>query len=237
MELTLASAFSQEGLIGHAAYVFLVLSMLMRTLLWLRILVIVSATLGISYSAFILNDPVSTFWETCLVVVNIVQLLFTHWRSLRARFTTEEQRFVDRHLPGLTRAAARALLDRGKWITVPAGSALAVEGQAVAHLSYIAAGDALVEVGGQRVADCRAGDFVGEMTALTGLPATASVVAKSPVTLWQIEAATLRGLALRRDDLSREIEAAFARNYRDKIVAMNRVVLAGLPAAAVLTAS
>jgi hypothetical protein len=50
MELTLASAFSQEGLLGHAAYVLLVISMLMRTLLWLRILVIASAVLGISYS-------------------------------------------------------------------------------------------------------------------------------------------------------------------------------------------
>ena len=46
MELTLASAFSQEGLLGHAAYVLLVLSMLMRTLLWLRLLVIASAILG-----------------------------------------------------------------------------------------------------------------------------------------------------------------------------------------------
>ena len=60
MELTLASAFSQEGLLGHAAYVLLVLSMLMRTLLWLRLLVIASAILGISYAAFILGDPVST---------------------------------------------------------------------------------------------------------------------------------------------------------------------------------
>ncbi len=103
MELTFASAFSQEGLLGHAAYVLLVLSMLMRTLLWLRLLVIVSATLGISYSAFILGDPVSTFWESCLVLVNIGQLLITHWRSLRAQFSEAEQLFVDQHLPGLSR--------------------------------------------------------------------------------------------------------------------------------------
>jgi hypothetical protein len=36
MEFTLASAFSQEGRLGHSAHALLVLSMLMRTLLWLR---------------------------------------------------------------------------------------------------------------------------------------------------------------------------------------------------------
>ncbi len=93
------------------------------------------------------------------------------------------------------------------------------------HLSYIARGAVEVRVGDLRVAECRAGDFVGEMTALTGLPATATVIARGPVTVWQIDAPALRQMTRRHDDLSREIEAAFARNYRDKIVAMNRLVV------------
>lgn len=227
MELTLASALSQEGLLGHAAYVLLVISMLMRTLLWLRLLVIASATLGICYSALILGDPVSTFWESCLVLVNVAQLLITHWRSLRARFTDAEHSFVARHLPGLSRGEARALIDRGTWAEVASGTCLAREGQPVHHLSYIAQGTASVCVGGHRVALCRAGEFVGEMTALTATPATATVTAEGPLTIWRIEAAALRDMTRRHDTLSREIEAAFARSYRDKIVAMNTLVVAG----------
>lgn len=227
MELTLASALSQEGLLGHAAYLFLVGSMLMRTLFWLRILVIVSAILGISYAAFILGDPVSTFWETCLVVVNIVQLLLANWRSLRARFTDREQGFVARHLPGLSKGEARALIDRGEWVRLEDGACLAVEGEPVDHLSYISDGRAEVRVSGARVSDCGAGDFIGEMTALTGMPATATVVARGPVTLWRIAAEDLRAVTGRQDAVSREIEAAFSRNYRDKIVAMNRLVASG----------
>jgi hypothetical protein len=227
MELTLASAFSQEGLLGHAAYVLLVLSMLMRTLLWLRLFVIASAILGISYSAFILGDPVSTFWETCLVVVNIAQLLTTHWRSLRARFTEVETHFIARHLPGLGRGDARALIDRGRWVVLEAGACLAVQNEPVEQLSYIANGEAEVRVDGVRVSACGTGDFVGEMTVLTALPATATVIALGPLTVWQIDAPRLREVTRRRDDLSRELEAAFARNYRDKIVAMNQLVSAG----------
>ncbi|NKX46262.1 cyclic nucleotide-binding domain-containing protein [Roseicyclus persicicus] len=228
MELTIASALSAEGLLGHAAYVLLVLSMLMRTLLWLRLLVIASALLGISYAVFILGDPVSTFWETCLVVVNIGQLLITHWRSLRARFSDDEAHFIARHLPGLTRGEARALIDRGRWVALEDGACLAVEGEPVERLSYVAEGAAEVRVGGRAVSACGAGDFVGEMTVLTGLPATATVVATAQTVVWQVEAPVLRDLTRRRDDLSRELEAAFARNYRDKIVAMNRRAVAGL---------
>lgn len=225
MELTIASALSQEGLLGHAAYVLLVTSMLMRTLLWLRLFVIASALLAICYAAFILNDPVSVFWESCLVLVNVTQLVITHWRSLRARFTEDEAAFIALHLPGLTRGDARALIDRGRWQALVQGDTLAVEGQPVDHLSYIADGAVEVLVEGRRVATCGPGDFIGEMTALTGLPATATVTAAGPVKVWRIEAANLREMTRRHDVLSREIEAAFARTYRDKIVAMNRMML------------
>jgi hypothetical protein len=222
MELTLAAALSAEGLVGHLAYVVLVLSMLMRRLLWLRLLVILSALLAIAYGAAILGDPVTVFWETLLVVVNIGQLLITHWRSLRARFSPDEQALIARHLPGLNRGEARALLDLGRWTDLTDGAPLTREGVPVAHLSYLAAGQAEVRVAGMRVSDCRAGDFVGEMTALTGLPATATVMACGPITVWQADAAALRAAVARHDSLAQALEVAFARSYRAKIVAMNR---------------
>ena len=227
MELTLASALSQEGLIGHASYVLLVISMLMRTLLWLRIFVIASAVLGISYSVFILSDPVSTFWETCLIVVNVAQLLLANWRNLRARFSDDERTLVGRHLPGLSRGEARALLDAGTWHRLEDGAPMTTEGVAVDHLSYLAQGAASVEVGGVCVSHCREGDFIGEMTALTGLPATATVRAEGECLVWRIEAGRLRAVLRTRSALEREVDAAFARNYREKILQMNDLVASG----------
>lgn len=226
MELTLESALSMQGLPGHAAYVVLIASMLMRTLLWLRILVIVSAIMGIGYASLILHDPVSTFWETLLVLVNVVQLLRTHWRSLRARFTATEAEFVALHLPGLTRGEARAILDAGAWVKFPEGHVLSSEGQPVGHLHYIAEGHADVEVAGERVSVCSRGNFVGEMTVVTGAPATATVsIGSATAVLWRIEADRLRRILSAQDRLSREVDAAFARNYRDKLARMNRRAL------------
>lgn len=228
MELTLASAFSSDSLLGHLAYIVLVASMLMRTLLWLRILVIVAAVLGIAYAMLILSDPVSTFWETCLVVVNIGQILRTHWRSWRAKFTGSEAAFVARHMSGLGKGDARALLDLGKWHALPDGAVLANQGQAVPCLSYLADGVAEVLHGDVIVAQCTQGTFIGEMTVITGAPATATVRTAGQVTVWQIEADALRALLARADDTARELDAAFARNYRDKLVQMNSLVADGL---------
>ena len=51
MELTLESAFSTGGLVGHFAYMLLVISMLMRRMIWLRIFVILSALVAIALMA------------------------------------------------------------------------------------------------------------------------------------------------------------------------------------------
>ena len=101
MELTLDSAFSTGGIVGHLAYVLLIASMLMRQMVWLRLLVIASALVGILYSIVWLSDPVSSFWETLLVTVNVVQLGITWRQNSRARFSARELSFTSRRLRGL----------------------------------------------------------------------------------------------------------------------------------------
>jgi hypothetical protein len=75
MDLTLESAFSTGGLVGHASYLLLVLSMMMRGMTLLRIFVILSAFVSILYDMVWLKDPVGVFWESMLVLVNIVQFV------------------------------------------------------------------------------------------------------------------------------------------------------------------
>ncbi|MFK7876591.1 MAG: Crp/Fnr family transcriptional regulator [Paracoccaceae bacterium] len=221
MELTLEAALSGDSVLGHIAYVFLIASMLMSTLLWLRILVILSAILAVLYAVLILQDPVSMFWEALLVIVNVAQILRVHWRSLRARFTEVEAAFVADHLPGLTRGDARALLDKGVWHSADVGDILATQGAPITHLHYVATGKADVINNDTRVAECRPGSFVGEMTVLTGGPATATVQVCESAMLWQVRADVLRKVLAGRDPSAAELEAAFARNYRTKLAQMN----------------
>jgi CRP-like cAMP-binding protein len=97
-------------------------------------------------------------------------------------------------------------------VTAEAGAEVAKEGEAGREFFVIIDGTAEVVIGGRSVAELGPGDFFGEMALLDQSPRVGSVVAKTPMSLYRIEARDfsrlidevpflgkklLRGLALR----------------------------------------
>jgi hypothetical protein len=221
LELTLESAFSTGGLVGHFAYLLLVISMLMRSLFWLRVLVIASALIAITCAAVWLNDPVSTFWESALVIVNVIQITIEWRANRRARFTPEEQAFVNARLQGLGKFEARRLLDLGSWIDAPEGTRLTRQGELVENLVYLTEGTVAVMVGGRRVATCAPGSFVGEMSLVGGGPASADTVVETSARYWAVPMATVIKLRDQNSRLVAALEVAIAHDLKSKVVAAN----------------
>lgn len=230
MELTLESAFSSQGALGHSAYLLLVLSMLMRRMVWLRVLVIASAMVAIAYAALILTDPVSTFWESLLILVNIGQLTLSWWLDRRTQFDPREERLRRLHFPKLAPSRMRRLLRAGRWELLPAGTRLTRAGVPVPALWYLQEGSARVMVNGATVGRCLPGGFVGDMTVASGEPAFADVVLDGPARVWCIDAARLRDLGARDPETGHALEAAFFRMIRQRLADSNDRV--GLPAGA-----
>ena len=221
MDLTFASAFSAGGFIGHFAYMLLVLSMVMRTLFWLRVLVIASASVGIFYSIAILRDPVSSFWETALVTVNVIQIAL-EWRKNRsARFSEEEADFVATRLQGLNPHEARRLLDLGAWCDGQVGAQLTAQGEAVTHLVYLASGTVDVQVNGRSVATCAKGNFVGEMSLVDGGPASATTRIATPARYWAIPSPAIADLRAQGSRLASALELCITHDMKSKILAAN----------------
>lgn len=233
MELTLDSAFSAGGLVGHVSYLLLVISMMMRAMIWLRLFVVASALVAITYSAVWLRDPVGVFWETTLVVINLVQI-FLLWRADRvARFTDEEHFFRDRRLKGIADGEARRLLDAGAWADLADGETLTVEGQPPAHLSFVASGRVGIHVAGHRVAECGPGSFVGEMSLIDEGVASATARVEGQARVWRIPVTRLEALRQSRPEQTAALDASIARDIRAKLVALNRTsgaAMAGTPA-------
>lgn len=227
MELTLESAFSTGGIVGHLAYVLLIASMMMRQMVWLRLFVIASALVGILYSIVWLNDPVSSFWESLLVVVNLVQLGIT-WRQNRsAQFSARELSFAKRRLRGLATGEQRRLLDRGTWVTADKGETLIVEGSMPNDLIYISDGSAEVMIADQVVAHCGPGTYVGEMSLVGDAPASATVRATSKMEVWRISRDVLAAFEQNQPTWLAVIEAGIARDMRGKIIAQNSQSVSG----------
>ncbi len=222
VEFTLESAFSLSGMLGHSSYLLLVLSMLMRRLVLLRLLVIASALAGISYSSFILTDPVGTFWEILLIAVNIGQLALGAWSDRSTQFTGREAVLRELHFQKLPPRRLRRLLAAGEWTSISQGARLTDQGTPVPSLYYIAEGTASVHYDGVRIGSCGAGTFVGEMTATTGEPAFATVRADGQIEVWQVRADVLRDLVERVPEIGNALEAAVFRTLRSRLLDRNR---------------
>ena len=101
-------------------------------------------------------------------------------------------------LAGLTQAARRELASKARVYEAAPGTAVVRRGEASDAAFFLLDGRTVASPGvdgDERVLEVHnAGDFFGEIAALTGVPRTATVVAEEPTTLLQVPAESLRRL-------------------------------------------
>lgn len=202
---------------AHWPYALLVLSMLMRDIVWLRAIAIVAGVSRIFIRAAILYDPVTVLWETALVLINVGQLLLIWWDKRHTHSNEDEALLASTIMPGLSGRAVRRLMRQARWRTVEEGAVLLQEGQTVTDLLFVTDGAARIEKGGALVAICSRGDFVGEMGFVSGHVATATVIADRPMRLANFDAVALKASLAEDKDLRHALEASFNRNLIGKL--------------------
>lgn len=221
MILSMDTSFVTEGWAGHLSYLLLVLSMLMRRMLWLRLLVIASALAGIAFDHFWLQNPVGVFWQSLLVLVNLAELAILWRNDRRAVFSGEEQDFRMRFLGSLSPGQARRFLDMGRWEDLDEGEVLTVEGKRPEFLCYVAEGNVCVQSDGRLVREVTEGHFIGEMSLIGDDKASATTVLSTPARVWRIERAKILRLRQTNHASMAALEAAFAKDMRAKLVFQN----------------
>jgi len=164
--------------------------MLMRRMVTLRILAVTSGLAKIVYRAFFVFDPVSVLWETVFVLVNIGQLIVIWCYERHHRFHEEQSRFADSMPAGVDRSAVKRLLDLSDLERLEPGDRLTVEGETVTRL-LVADGIVKIEKNDRVVAICGPGDYIGELSFLTGNPASATAIAVKPTRVLVFDQAKL----------------------------------------------
>ena len=217
------SALSVDGMVGHASYLLLILSMLMTRMMWLRVLAVASGLLSITYSVLI-SDYVSATWEVIFVAVNVGQLSLQAYRNRITHFTTEERRFREAVLPLVEPAQARRVLDLGQWCEVGVGEVLIRHGEQASHMLFIASGEVEVMVNDAVVGRCGAGALSGEISVLTDMPATATVITAMPTRYLALERHALRRLMGREPEIEHAIDQCFRKDMRLKLAAANQAM-------------
>lgn len=202
---------------GHMTYLLLVVSMMMRRMVWLRSLAIVSGLAKIVYRGWLMFDPVSLIWEVVFVSVNVIQLAIIWYYQRYHRFGADEQSFVAAMPANVERRALRRLLRLARVREFEAGAQLVREGEPVPELLHVTAGVVRIEKAGRMIAACGSGDYLGEMSFLSGKPASASAIASKPVRALAFDKAALTKVLSGDTNLRRALEAGLNLNLVGKL--------------------
>jgi signal transduction histidine kinase len=208
-------------MVGHINYFLLIVSMLMRRMFWLRVFAIGSGSVEIVYRSVFVVDPVSVVWEALFVLVNVVQLVILWIDENHHRFDEDEMHFVDSMPASVERQALKRLLAIANRRSFAPGERLITEGEAVKEVLYLTSGIAQIEANGRVIAVCRPGDYLGEMSYLTGAPASATVVAAEPMRVLAFEQKRLHDAVARDASIHQAMETGLNRNLVGKLVRAN----------------
>ncbi|MEM7636349.1 MAG: cyclic nucleotide-binding domain-containing protein [Pseudomonadota bacterium] len=155
------------------------------------------------------------------IAISIIGITRMYVLGFTSRFSSQERLFISHMASGLAEHRVRALLDTGMWLDATPGTVITREGQPVDHLSFVASGKADVIVGGKTIATSGAGMAIGEITYLSGEPATATVKVAEQMHLIRFEADKLRSFLQKNPDIAAVLEQNMANHLRSKLVSMS----------------
>jgi hypothetical protein len=162
----------------HIANVFFLCSYLVKDIFWLRLLSVLG---GLVLFVFFVLQPTpmwpSLAWNVLFGSINVYQLYRLFLERRPVALAEREQRLYQLVFRTLTPREFVKLLALGRWEEARATERLVERGQTLDRFMVIVGGKTTVRVGDETVAELGEGQFVGEMSFLTGQVPTADVVA------------------------------------------------------------
>jgi len=209
------------GLIGGIALILAVIPYQVRLM---RVLLAVSGVAFVLYFA-IQGDLGAGFVVALIFLAVNAARLFQLWSRARGgSMTQEEQELFDHVMRIEDPSKQNRLRDLMQWRDVAAGEVLIEQNQIDPPLIYIATGRASIKRDGQLVNECGAGEFVGEISHISGDGASATVTVVLPMRMAQLDRDALAQLTRGLPEIGRAVDSAFNRSLAVKVVRMNEAI-------------
>ncbi|MEM6517985.1 MAG: cyclic nucleotide-binding domain-containing protein [Cyanobacteria bacterium P01_D01_bin.71] len=139
---------------------------------------------------------------------------FYHHRQEETSEILDEIAHVEM-LHNLSPSEVQAMIPLLKPLTVEPGTTLCQEGTAGDAMFIILTGEADIYKGPQLMAQLGAGEMFGEMALLTGEERSASVVARTPMKLYELDKSDFDGMLTRSPHLASGLSRILARRLRE----------------------
>jgi CRP-like cAMP-binding protein len=120
------------------------------------------------------------YWNVLFAIINIVQIAIIIKERSGVHFTEEEKELHDTLFKNFAPFEFMKLMRIAKWREAKQGEALSIEKQQLDSVMLIYNGLAAVETNGEEVAKLKDGNFIGELSFITGGAASATVRALMP---------------------------------------------------------
>ena len=167
---------------GHAASILTMAAYLLKDMFWLRLLAILSCFAGIAFNYLVPATPLWTviYWNLLFILINVVQIGIIIKERTGIHFTEEEKELHDTLFKNFAPFEFMKLMRVGNWLEAKQGEILATEQQPIDSIMLIYNGLVEVQSKGKELARLKDGNFIGELSFITGGAATATVKALQP---------------------------------------------------------
>lgn len=174
-------------------------------------------TITYALSAFYSPKWPLVFWAAAFIAVSALKT----WRCYRYEptfnFSVNEQRLYHRFFYDLSPANYAQLIEFAVWREINAGETLLTRGEIVARLSLIFSGLAKVNMGNGKFVDITEGQFIGEMSYISGNLASTTVMIAEKTLLVEWPQTQLKALVSQNSLIGNCIQAHFNRDLIKKL--------------------
>lgn len=204
----------------NLAYFMLVSSTFTRRILWLRGALVVAGVTFVIYG-FMADNWTMIFWNSVTSVLHAAQG-FRFIKSQRSvQLTPGDEEIRETWFSTLGPFDFQSLWTMGETVEYADGT-LAVEGQPQTMMMLVLDGRATVDVEGREVGLLQRGDLVGEMSFLSGTPASATVIPQGTVRVREWDQARLRTLDHLNPSAATAVRRLIQENLADKLIKRSR---------------
>jgi hypothetical protein len=203
----------------HVANVLYLASYLLRDILWLRILTVVAIMILMPYYFSCSDTPLwaAISWQAVFAVVNLFQIFLLMKERWPRNLQGDERHLYDTIFSDLTPGEFVKLLGVGGWRSTSPDEPLVADGSVVHEMMVLTDGELEVRKGDKVLARLKPGQFVGEMSFLTGDKAGADVVSAGAAKLMSWPQDALEKFLAKNGVLSFKVRGVLGRDVVTKL--------------------
>ncbi len=199
----------------HIGYVLMLAALVARDVLWLRAMMVAAQGVLGGY-AWLMKVPAITLWNGLFVAINLAWVIRILHERRAVQLPADLAALYDRHFSAFTRAEFLRWWQTGRRERLT-NRQLTWNGRRPEALYFLLGGRARVSRGGEDVVDLAPGQFVAEMSLITGDPANADVVTLGEADVIWWPTADLRAMQTAQPSLWARLQSVIGRDLVEKI--------------------